>query len=187
MTDVTLTYSDAEALWQQWATDPEDVLARAAFERTLRYAAGLEDEGLYFRPGGWVVNLPTTAARIALASAVLAAGFQVVGLDDLPREIIIAAAGLVSTMDIAPIRPTRQDDRIAQRLRDENLEEVALTPAQARKVLPRRLRAEVSEDQIVAALDRLVAAGLADREGNEFVLRSQGREAWIRHSLHKPD
>jgi hypothetical protein len=60
-TSVTLDSDDAEALWEAWAPGgEEDILARAAFERVLRDAAGLEDEGLYFRPGGWSVNLPTS-------------------------------------------------------------------------------------------------------------------------------
>lgn len=70
---VTLSYEDAEALWAHWVRDPDDVLAYAAFERTLRFAAELDDEGLYFRPGGWVVGLPATVARVACAAAILAA------------------------------------------------------------------------------------------------------------------
>ena len=42
---VRLSFDDAEALWLQWALDADDVLARAAFERTLRHAAGIEDDG----------------------------------------------------------------------------------------------------------------------------------------------
>jgi hypothetical protein len=46
------------------------------------------------------------------------------------------------------------------------------------------LRKEVSRDQVADALDRLVAAGLADREGEEeWVLRAKGSEAWIRLEL----
>ena len=183
---ICLSYEDAETLWEQWAPDVEDALARAAFERTLRFAAGIEDEGLYFRPGGWVVDLPATVARIACAAAILAAGFQIAGLEDLNREIIIAAAGLVSTMDVRPVRLSRQDRALAERMRDKNLEGEPVSPARARNALPRRLRQQVTEDQIAEALDRLVAAGLADREGtSDYVLRAAGGEAWIRISTHK--
>lgn len=100
---VTLDFDDAEALWAAFAVPgPEDILAREAFERELRFAAGLEDEGLYFRPGGWTINLPATAARVAVAAAVLASGFQIAGLEDLDREVIIAAAGLIASMDLRP-------------------------------------------------------------------------------------
>jgi hypothetical protein len=91
---VELSYADAQALWNHWASDSDDVLAHAAFERTLRFAAGIEDEGLYFRPGGWIVGLPATVARVALAGVVLAGSFEVAGLHDVEREIIITAAGL---------------------------------------------------------------------------------------------
>ena len=183
---VSLSYKDAETLWKQWAPNAEDVLVRAAFERTLRFAAGIDNEGLYFRPGGWVVDLPATVARIACVAAILAAGFQIAGLEDLDREIIIAAAGLVSTMDVRPVRLTRQDRALAKRIRDGNLAGEPITPARARNTLPRRLRQQVTEDQVADALDRLVAAGLADRDGtDEYVLRAAGGEAWIRISLHR--
>ena len=42
----------------------------------------------------------------------------------------------------------------------------------------------MSRDQVADALDRLVEAGLADRDGDEeWVLRAKGSEAWIRLSL----
>ena len=182
---VTLDFEDADALWQAWAPpDEEDILARAAFERTLRSAIGLEDEGLYFRPGGWSVDLPATAARIAVAAAVLAAGFQLAGLEDLDREIIIAAAGLVASMDVRPVRLGRQERRLADRLQQANLAGKPVSARRAWRALPRRQRQDVGEDQVADALDRLVAAGLADREGaEEWVLRARGSEAWIRLSL----
>lgn len=181
---VDLSYEDAQALWDHWASDRDDVLAHAAFERTLRFAAGLEDEGLYFRPGGWVVGLPATVARVACAAAILAGSFEVAGLHDVEREIIIAAAGLISTMDLRPVKLTREDQRLVDRIRDRHLAGTPVSPAQARKALPRRLRQDVSEDQIADALDRLVGAGLADREGpGVYVVRAAGGEAWIRISL----
>src|SRR5664279_2881558 len=46
---VTLDNDDADALWDAWAPPgDDDILAHAAFERTLRAVAGLDDEGLYF-------------------------------------------------------------------------------------------------------------------------------------------
>jgi hypothetical protein len=181
---VSLSYEDAQALWDHWASDRDDVLAHAAFERTLRFAAGLQDEGLYFRPGGWVVGLPATVARVACAAAILAGSFEVAGLHDVEREIIIAAAGLISTMDLRPVKLTREDQRLVDRIRDRHLTGTPISPAQARKALPGRLRQDVSEDQIADALDRLVGAGLADREGaGVYVVRAAGGEAWIRISL----
>jgi len=182
---VTLDFDDAEALWTAFAVPgPEDILAREAFERELRFAAGLEDEGLYFRPGGWTINLPATAARVAVAAAVLAAGFQIAGLEDLDREVIIAAAGLIASMDLRPVRLGGHDRRLADRLRQEGLTGVSISAAQARTVLPKKRRREVSRTEIADALDRLVAAGLADREGpDEWVVRAQGGEAWIRIGL----
>lgn len=185
---IRFTYQDADTLWQQWAPDPEDVLARAAFERMLRYAAGIEDEGLYFRPGGWVVDLPETAVRIILAAAILAAAFQIVGLEDLPREIIIATAGCLSGMDVRRIRLTQQEREIVDAMRDEHLEGAALSAAEVRRALPRRLRRRVSASAIADALDRLVAAGLANRSGkDEYVLRARSGEAWFRLTLHQRD
>ena len=106
---IPLDNFDADALWDAWAPPgDEDILARAAFERALRFAIDLEDEGLYFRPGGWVVNLPATAARIACAAAVLAASFQLAGLEGVDSEVVIAAAGLVASMDVRPVRLSRR-------------------------------------------------------------------------------
>lgn len=182
---VTLDYEDAEALWEAWAAPgDEDILAHAAFDRGLRMAAGLEDEGLYFRPGGWSVDLPATTARVVIAAAVLAAGFQIAGLEDLDREVIIAAAGLVASMDVRPVRLGRQERRLADRLERAGLAEVPLTAGRARRSLPKSRRREVSRDEIAEALDRLVDAGLADRhDDNQWVLRAKGSEAWIRLSL----
>jgi hypothetical protein len=46
----------------------------------------------------------------------------------------------------------------------------------------------VTRDEVADALDRLVAAGLADRHGeDEWVLRAQGSEAWMRLSLRESD
>lgn len=180
----TLDHSDAEGLWAAWASPgQDDILARESFERTLRFATGLEDDGLYFRPGGWTLDLPTTVARIACVAAVLAAGFQVAGLEDLDREIIIAAAGLVASMDLRPVRPGRQERRLAERLRQKDLEGVPISAAEARRALPKSRRREVSSDEIADALDRLVDAGMADRNGDEWVLRAKGSEAWIRLRL----
>lgn len=186
---VTLDFDDAEALWEAFAPPgPEDILARAAFERELRVTAGLEDEGLYFRPGGWSIDLPVTAARVAVAAAILAAGFQVAGLADLDRAIVIAAAGLVASMDVRPVRLGRQERRLADRLRQSGLTGVPLSAGRARRALPKSRRREVTRDEIADALDRLAAAGLADRHGpDEWTLRAEGSEAWIRLSLRGDD
>lgn len=181
---VTLDSSDAEALWEAWATTgEEDILAHAAFERGLRLALDLEDEGLYFRPGGWTIDLPATAARVACAAAILAASFQIAGLEDLEREIIVAAASLIASMDVRPVRVGRQERRLADRLQQKGLEGVPVSAARARRALPRSLQREVSADDIADALDKLVASGLADRDGDEWVLRAKGSEAWIRLRL----
>lgn len=186
---VTLDYEDAEAIWSAFiAPGTDDILAREAFERELRFAAGLEDEGLYFRPGGWTVDLPVSAARLAVAAAVLAAGFQIAGLEDLDREVLIAAAGLIASMDVRPVRVGREDRRLADRLRQEGLTGTPITAAQGRSALPKERRRRVSRSEIAEALERLVAAGLADREGDDrWVLRAQGSEAWFRISLPRDE
>lgn len=182
---VTLDSEHAEALWRAWATPgDEDILAHAAFDRTLRYAAGLEDEGLYFRPGGWRINLPETIARVACAAAILAASFQIAGLEDLDREIILVAAALIASMDVSSVRPLRQDHQLAERLRQKGLDGVPVSSARAHRTLPRARGREVSLDEVADALDRLVDAGLADTEGpDRWILRAKGSEAWIRLRL----
>lgn len=182
---VTLDFEDAEGIWNAFAPPgPEDILARAAFERELRFFAGLDDEGLYFRPGGWTIDLPVTVARIAIVAAVLAAGFQLAGLEDLDREVIIATAGLVASMDLRPVRLTRHDRQLADRLNQAGLAGVPLSAAQARRVLPKGRRRDVTTDEMAEVLDRLVGAGLADRHGHdEWTLRAKGKEAWIRLRL----
>lgn len=182
---VTIDFEDAEALWEAFArSGPDEILAREAFERELRFVAGLEDEGLYFRPGGWTIDLPVAAARVAVAAAVLAAGFQIAGLEDLDREVIIATAGLIATMDLRPVHLGRHDRHLADRLRQEGLTGTPVTAAEARRALPKKRRRKVTTTEIASALDRLVAAGLADRESeDEWVVRAQGSEAWIRISL----
>jgi hypothetical protein len=186
---MTLDYEDADGLWEAWAPAGEDdILARAAFDRALRAAAGLEEEGLYFRPGGWSVDLPVTAARVAVAAAVLGAGFQIAGLEDLDREIIIAAAGFVASMDVRPVRLGRQERRLADRLAGEGMVGMPVTAGRARRALPKKHRRKVGRDQVAEALDSLVAAGLADRHGDdEWVLRAKGSEAWLRFSLRGTD
>lgn len=177
-----LSHADAEALWRTWAPD-DDLLARAAFDRTLRWALGLEDDGLYFRPGGWIVEVPATVVRIACAAAILAAGFQLAGEDDLDREVIIATAGLVSAMNLRRPSLTANDRLLVERIRDRSLADVPLTVRKARKALPRDVREDVSKNDVLDALERLVSAGIADRDGEEYVVRSADKEAWIRVSL----
>lgn len=181
---VTFTYDDAERIWKQWAADADDLLARAAFERTLRWAIGMEDEGLYFRPGGWSIDLPATLLRLACAAAILAAGFQMAGLEDLDRELIITTAGLVSAMGVRPVKLTSSDRLLVERMRGRSLENVAVSAKDARDVLPRRLRSKVTREDVTDALERLVAAGFADRAGeDEYFLRGEGSEAWLRITL----
>jgi hypothetical protein len=179
---VAFDYMDVEDVWVSWAPPgDDDVLARAAFERMLRYSLGLEDDGLYFRPGGWRLDVAATAARLACASAILAALFQLAGLEDLDREIVIAAAGLAASMDVSPVRPGRREQRIADRLRSKGLDDTPLTAAQAHKALAKKQRRQVTEDEVAEALDLLVDAGFADRENDgHWVLRAEGSEAWIR-------
>lgn len=181
---VQLSFGSVEALWEAWAPEGDDVLAHAAYERTMRWAIGLEEEGLYFRPGGWTINLPSTLVRIACASAILAAGFQIAGLDDLGREIIITAAGLTSAMDLRPVQLTRDDRLLVESMRKWALEDLRITAKEVREILPRRLRKQATRERVADALDRLVAAGIADRAGSdEYILRAAGSEAWIRISL----
>ena len=181
---VRLSFEDAEMMWASWTPADDELLARAAFDRTLDWVLDLEDDGLYFRPGGWVVEVPQTAARIACAAAILAAGFHVAGLEDVDREVIIAAAGLVATMNVRPIRATADDRVLVERVRDRQLADTPMTPKQARRVLPHRMRKAVSTDDIEQALDRLVAAGIADREDDgDYLIRGSGSEAWVRISL----
>lgn len=186
--DVPLDFYDAEALWEAWAPEgEEDILARAAFERVLREALGLEDEGLYFRPGGWVMNLPATTARVACAAAVLALSFQLGGMEDVDTEIVIAAAGLIAAMDVRPVKLGRQERRLADRLQQSNFVGVPVSAAEARSALPKSQRRDVSDDDVADALDRLVAAGFADKVGeDEWVVRAKGSEAWIRLRLNGP-
>jgi hypothetical protein len=178
----TLDSDDADALWEAWMPPGEDdILARGAFERTLRAVAGLEDAGLYFRPGGWSVDLPATVARAACAAALLAALFELAGLHDVGREIIVSTAGLVASMDVRPVRLGRQERRLADRLRQDGLTAAPISADEARRALSKDHRRGVDADQIAALLDRLVAAGLADREADDkWMIRAKGSEAWIR-------
>ncbi len=184
---VTLDFEDAEGIWSAFAPPgPEDILARAAFERELRFLIGLEDEGLYFRPGGWTIDLPVTVVRIAIVAAVLAAGFQLAGLEDVDREVIIATAGLLASMDLRPVRLARHDRQLADRLNQAGLAGVPLNAAQVRRALPKARRRDVTPDEVAEILDRLVDAGLADRHRHdEWTLRAQGSEAWIRLRLSR--
>lgn len=182
---VSLDFDDAEVLWEAFAPPGrEDVLAREAFERALRFAAGLEDEGLYFRPGGWTIDLHVTTARVVVAAAVLGLCFHLAGLEDLDREVIIAAATLVASTDLRPVRLGRHEQSLADRLRRKGLTDVPISASEARRALAKKRRRRVSSIDIAEALDRLVLAGLADREGPEqWVVRGQGSDAWIRLRL----
>jgi hypothetical protein len=182
---VTLDSDDAEALWEAWAPPgEEDILARAAFERTLRAVAGIEDDGLYFKPGGWSIDLPASVARAACAAAILAALFEVAGFHDVDREIIVSTAGILASMDVRPVRLGRQERRLADRLRQEGLAGVPISAERARRWLPKNRRRSIDDDSVADSLERLVAAGLADREGDdEWIVRAKGSEAWLRLRL----
>jgi len=181
---VTFDSHDADALWHAWAlADGDDILARAAFERMLRHTAGLEDEGLYFRPGGWSVDLPATAAR----------GHR----GDDPRRRLSDRRTRGSRprgdhrcrwpggVDGRATRPPGSPGAPARRPpARRGLEETPISAARAHRELPKARRREVSRDDIADALDRLGEAGLAHRDGDDaWVLRAKGSEAWIRLSL----
>jgi len=177
---VEFSYADAELVWDVWALGDDDILARAAFDRAIRAAIGLGDDGLYFRPGGWTVNLSATMVRATIAAGVLAALFHLAGIDDLDREIAISTAGFVAAMEVRPARLTRQDTRLADLIQRDGRAEHPLSAKEARRALPRARRREVTIDDVSDSLDRLVAAGLADREGADWVVRAPGDEAWFR-------
>lgn len=183
---IAFDHDDADAVWAAWVGGADDILAYAAFERTLRHSLDLEDDALYFRPGGWVVNLPATAARTAIAAALLAASFQVAGLDDVETEIIITAASFVAAMDLRRVRLGRKEQRLLDGLRRVGLDGKPVTAKQAHHALPKKRRREVTRDEVADALDQLVAAGAADRDGERWVVRAQGDEAWIRIGLDLP-
>lgn len=177
--------SEAEEVWQFFAVgQSDDILARAAYERVLQACFEIESDGLYFRPGGWRVSLPSTFVRVGICAGILAACFHLAEIDDLDREIYIAAATMVASVDLRPVRPSRKDARIASRLQQLGLDGIELSAKEARRALPKHVRSEVDSDDVADALDRLVAAGWADRAGTDaWLVRSPGKEAWLRISL----
>jgi hypothetical protein len=87
-------------------------------------------------------------------------------------------------MDLRPVRLSRQEQRLADRLRQNDLVGVPISAAEARRALPKSRRREVTQDEVGDALDRLVDAGLADHAGDkEWIVRALGSEAWIRVRL----
>jgi hypothetical protein len=185
---ITLDSRDATAVWEALRPGAGDqILARAAFERVLRDLASLEDKGLYFRPGGWSVSLSAPLARLTVAAAILAGGFQIAGLEDLDREVIIATASIVAAIEYRPVRPTKEQRKIAERLRAKGLIDVPISSAEARQALAKKQRRQVGRDEVAAALDALVRAGVADRDGADWLLRAEGNEAWLRLSFRRND
>ncbi len=138
--------------------------------------------GLHVRPGGWVVDIRSSAVRTVLAAAIVGGAMWVGGLDQLPGHVLPAVLPLL--VDVRRTRLSRADNRL---LIDLRLSQTAAQtgwpwPADALYGrLPPEIQARVHQGDFADFIDRLVQVGEADPAGyDEVKLRPAGRPAWIR-------
>lgn len=160
-----------------------EALRRAARATDDVIVAGLGEEELHARPGGWIVGLSDAAARGTLAAAVTAGVLAAAGFDQLPALVLPAVLPML--VDIERVELSASEDHLLASLRlQPELTEAVHSPEAVYDRLPEDLRDQVSLLDFLDFVERLVAAGEADERPGGVVLRDADDPAWVRIRLN---
>jgi hypothetical protein len=152
------------------------VAARAAEDVIV---AALGNGELHARPGGWVLRLHDAAIRASLATAVTAGVMAVAGFDQLPALVLPAVLPLL--IDIERVELSPGDRYVLAELRlQPDVVGAEMTPRELYERLPDNLKADISVPDFLDLIQRLTAAGEADRFGAVTIVRDPDDPAWIR-------
>lgn len=180
--------SDIRRFWTE-ATGLDPALEPDAWEACEDAVLGTldPDRGLQMRPGGWTVDLSSTVARFAVASALIAGVMWHEGLDQLPGFVFPQVLPLL--FDIRKARLSKQDQQLLLHLRLNSTTEQLAYPWPAEALyerLPDELRDKVSPVDFEDFVTRLVQVGEADDAGfDEVRVRPSGSARWLRISIRR--
>ncbi|MEU8660252.1 hypothetical protein [Actinoplanes philippinensis] len=145
------------------------------------------ERGLRLRPGGWTVDLSSTVARFAVASALIAGVMWHEGMDQLPGFVFPQVLPLL--FDIRKARLSKQDKQLLLHLRMSTAAEQLTYPWPAEALygrLPDELRDRVSPVDFEDFVNRLVQVGEADdADFDEVRVRPAGTARWLRISIRR--
>lgn len=138
--------------------------------------------GLHVRPGGWVVDMRSSAVRTVLAAAIVGGALWLGGLDQLPGYVLPSVLPLL--VDVRRARLSRADKRLLIDLRLSQTTAQTGWPWPADALygrLPPKVQARVHAGDFADFIDRLLQVGEVDPAGyDEVTLRPAGHPAWIR-------
>jgi hypothetical protein len=177
----TIDDDDLTRLWELVTglsadTHPDEI---AACEDAIQSQLSSSHAALEIRPGGWIVNLQSSAARFALTSALMTGVFFAAGFNQIPAYVLPAVLPLLIDIDQAKLG--RGDRELLVTLR-VNAGSAIGQPVNAEVLynrLPDQTRNQVSPLDFADFLGKLIAAGEADDAGYGDV-RLRNEPKWLR-------
>lgn len=145
---------------------------RDVFLSTARFLetgeAGPADLG--FRLGGWEIDLGKAAVQAGLVSAFLGGVLAVMGVDQVPVEVLPAVIPLV--FDIRRCRLTASQEKVLAELTvNPEVRDATLTADQLYAQLPDKTQADLSRLDFEDFIDAFRRAGVADVADDEVTVR----------------
>jgi hypothetical protein len=151
----------------------------AACEDAIQSQVGADHPVLEIRPGGWIVNLQSSAARFALTSALMTGVFFAAGFNQIPAYVLPAVLPLLIDVDQAKLDRGDRQLLVTLRLNAGSATGQSVNPEVLYNRLPDQIRNQVSPLDFADFLDKLIAAGEADDAGYGDV-RLRSKPKWLR-------
>lgn len=176
---------DLEQLW--WRHFPESFgtrRGRDVFLEAAHYAGTGEPRpaDLEFRLGGWEIDLGKTAVQAGLVTAFLGGALAVLGVDQVPVELLPTVIPLVFDIRRARLTPS-QEYILAELTMHHDVRAGKLTAADLYATLPTRIRDDLSEVDFQDFLDACRRAGVADHQDDRTIALKPGTEAGFRLTI----
>lgn len=154
----------------------------AACEDAIQSQLSSSQPVLEIRPGGWIVNLQSSAARFALTTALMTGVFFAAGFDQIPAYVLPAVLPLLIDIDQAKLSRSDRQLLVTLRMNAGLATGQPVNPEVLYNRLPEETRDQVSVLDFADFLDKLIAAGEADDAGyGDVRLRSESK--WLRISF----
>jgi hypothetical protein len=157
-------------------THPDEI---AACEDAIQSQVSSSQPVLEIRPGGWIVNLQSSAARFALTSALMTGVFFAAGFDQIPSYVLPAVLPLLIDIDQAKLSRGDRELLVTLRVNAGSAIGQPLNPEVLYNRLPDQIRNQVSPLDFADFLDKLISAGEADDAGYGDV-RLRNESKWLR-------
>lgn len=159
-----------DELWWSWFDDGFAARrGRDVFLDGIRCAEVPNARGeLAFRLGGWQIDLGKTAAQVALVSGMLGGVLAVMGVPEVPVEVLPAVAPLV--FDIRRSRLTKKQEYVLAELVVQPAVRQGMSADELYERLPESTRDDLSRADFEDFLDAARRAGLSTQADEMVVL-----------------